>query len=303
MEPNVFHEPWLLLPALDHLASGESFEFLVLEAPPKEAPDGARVWCAFIPLVRRRVGPLRLECRSFWSHLHCYLGTPLVRNEAAEKTVSALIRWIGEFNSGRSLWKFHEIAGDGPLNQLLIQELGRRQTPNWIAARHCRALFERQASSDAFLQQALSSKRRQELRRQSKRLAELGAVEYHVLRPGDDLEPWLADFFEVESSGWKGREGTALGMEHANRAFFRSMATAAHRRGQLLMTALGVGGRPIALNCKLTSGVAALPLRPPIWKSSKTTRRACCSKRTTWSCTMRSPISSGSTPAPIPIIR
>ncbi len=184
-----------------------------------------------------------------------------MRHEAAERTVTALADWICQFHGGRGLWKLESIAADGPFHQLLVQELGRRQMAYWLSTRRCRALFERQANGEEFLQRALSSKRRQELRRQSKRLAELGSLEYRVLRSGDDLEPWLADFLEVESSGWKGREGTALGVEHANRAFFRAMATATHRRGQLLMTALSVGGRPIALNCKLTSGAGGFAFK------------------------------------------
>ena len=54
----------------------------------------------------------------------------------------------------------------------------------------------------ADVEAALEGKFRQNLRRRKRRLAELGQVEYE-LTEGDDA---LADFFDIEASGWKGKD-------------------------------------------------------------------------------------------------
>jgi CelD/BcsL family acetyltransferase involved in cellulose biosynthesis len=71
------------------------------------------------------------------------------------------------------------------------------------------------------------------------------AVELHR---GGDLDATLTAGFELEASGWKGDEGTAIQAEEATERFYRRVAAWAAERGILRLTVLKVGGRPVAFN-------------------------------------------------------
>ena len=103
--------------------------------------------------------------------------------------------------------------------------------------------------SEQYLERALASKRRREMRRQSNRLSEQGDLTFVELTPGDDLAPWLDDFFTLEQAGWKGRGGTAIASCDTDRRYFEQIAGAAFQRGRLMMLALKLNGRSIAMKC------------------------------------------------------
>jgi hypothetical protein len=63
------------------------------------------------------------------------------------------------------------------------------------------------------------------------------------------LSAWVEAFLDLEASGWKGKEGTAMKNLPADAAFFREATRGAFERGQLLMLGLFLDGRPIALKC------------------------------------------------------
>jgi CelD/BcsL family acetyltransferase involved in cellulose biosynthesis len=107
----------------------------------------------------------------------------------------------------------------------------------------------------------MSAKQRSTWRRKARRLAAEGAIGYRTLSDGDDAAPWIADFMAVEASGWKGRSGTAMGVEQPRRDFLVAACHAAHARGQLHMVALEVDGRPIAMKCNFTSGPMAFTFK------------------------------------------
>jgi CelD/BcsL family acetyltransferase involved in cellulose biosynthesis len=114
-----------------------------------------------------------------------------------------------------------------------------------------RALLRPRTSAKAYLEAVWSGERRRRLRRHEERLAEHGAVDYAVLDTGGNVEAWLDDFLRLEAGGWKGREGTALRCQEDDRRFFHAALADAFRRGRLLMLALRLDGRPVALLCDL----------------------------------------------------
>jgi hypothetical protein len=85
-------------------------------------------------------------------------------------------------------------------------------------------------------------------------LAAKGQLEYVTLRENDDVQSWISGFLQLESSGWKGKEGSALASHDADRLFFSAVATAAFQRGRLLMLALLVNNKAIAYRCSLLAG-------------------------------------------------
>jgi CelD/BcsL family acetyltransferase involved in cellulose biosynthesis len=103
------------------------------------------------------------------------------------------------------------------------------------------------SSSTAYqsIESSLDSKFRQNLRRRRRRLEEQGAVEYR-LADAKSLDEALADFLDLEASGWKGKGGTAIAQRPELVGFYTQMARDAAKRGALALGTLTLKGRPIA---------------------------------------------------------
>lgn len=93
---------------------------------------------------------------------------------------------------------------------------------------------------------ALDGKFRQNLRRRKRRLAEKGEVRYVQLDGKQNLEAALADFLDIEASGWKGEGGTAIKMKPETVGFYTQVARDAARRGTLSIGFLELAGKRIA---------------------------------------------------------
>jgi CelD/BcsL family acetyltransferase involved in cellulose biosynthesis len=92
------------------------------------------------------------------------------------------------------------------------------------------------------------------IRRQERLLSEIGRLEYEALAPGADAAAWIEEFLQIEASGWKGRESSALASNGSERSYLKAIATEAFRRGRLVMLALRLDGRPIAYKLDFLAG-------------------------------------------------
>ena len=258
-EPNPFFEPHALLAAWRHLQVADLRVVLVWATPslPGQPPQLAGLF----PLVRSpRYRGLPVPVFGIWTHLYAYLATPLVRAELAGEVLEALFLWL-RTETDAALFEWRTISSDGPFRHALIDTLNRLGFEGFRERTHTRALFRPAASAEAYLSQALGGKKRKELRRQERRLAELGTLGYDELAAGGDLEAWLDEFVALERRGWKGRGGTALGGDAAALAVFRAMARGAFERGRWMMLALRLDGRAIAMKCNLRAGAGAVAFK------------------------------------------
>jgi CelD/BcsL family acetyltransferase involved in cellulose biosynthesis len=252
LEPNVFYEPWMLLPALATYGAGKDIRIvLVLIDDPRSAAP--RVGALF-PFARvRNFRNLGISALSLWQHLHCYVCTPLVRADAARECIEALLRWFQSGEAGASLLEMQCIAGDGPIHDLLIGKSGELGLAGLETDAFSRGLWTKNASADPG--SAVSADLRRTLRRKERRLRERGRMEHRALRPeGDDVGRWINEFLRLEAGGWKGSAGTALAHSESSRRYFEEVATFASRRGRLLMLGLDFDGQPIARRCTFAAG-------------------------------------------------
>ncbi|MFA7597290.1 MAG: GNAT family N-acetyltransferase [Novosphingobium sp.] len=239
-EPNPFYESWYLLPSLRALDPQKRVKILVLEA--------AGIPLALMPISRSMTyygNPLP-HLRN-WTHANCFLGCPLVAQGAEIAFWQSLIDWADE-NAGYALF-FHlaHLPLSGRLHRALRDLLVERGRPAALVFREERAMLASDNSADAYLEQALSGKKRKELRRQHKRLAEQGALDF-TREPGrDGLDRWIEDFLQLEMRGWKGKAGSALGCADATATLFREALAGASAAGRLERLSLTLDGRPIAM--------------------------------------------------------
>lgn len=237
VESNPFYSPALLIPALDALASENVRLALVRDA------RGRLI--ALAPLAPA-VGYSRLPIRylATWMHEHCFFAAPLIRRGAEREALTALFD-LAE-GDGAFLRLRHLDAG-GPIHAAAIEaaaKTGRLASPS---ARYSRALLLAGYETDAYLREALTGKKRKELRRLRARLEAEGRVSLETLIERGDLSLWMQDFLTLEASGWKGRAGTALAAKAENRAFFAAALSRAFDLGALDFHRLAVNDRPIAM--------------------------------------------------------
>ncbi len=247
LEPNVFYESWMILPALRLLGERHVLFVLVLmDGQTTEKP----VLAGFFPFQwRRGYRGLPVHYLRLWQHRYCFLCLPLVRASCAGACLDAAFAWLARDRLGAALVEWPSVPGDGPLQKLLEEHPQRRWQMADLSERYVRGLLLPRTDVDSYLEAALSSRQRKELRRKGKRLAELGHVEYRTLQPTEDPQPWIEAFLRLEAAGWKGREGTAMARCAGDADFFRAIATEAFRRGRLEMLGMFLDDRPIALKC------------------------------------------------------
>ena len=101
---------------------------------------------------------------------------------------------------------------------------------------------------------SLSTHRRSELRRRARRLEAAGEVALEVHRSPAGLDALLDEAFAVESSGWKGRAGTAIAADPALTTFYRRVAAWAAERDWLRLAFLKLDGRALAFDLALETG-------------------------------------------------
>ncbi|HWF06608.1 MAG TPA: GNAT family N-acetyltransferase, partial [Candidatus Angelobacter sp.] len=254
-EPNVFYEPWMLIPAVEAFGAGKIFSFVLVYSENSQS-GGKPILSGFFPFERRhRYARMPANLLLLWEYRHCGVCTPPIRRGHEKACLDALISWANSNAQGADIIEWFQVSTDGPVFRALQTCIEERKLRHQIARRE-RPLMLPRESSEIFLNEALSSNRKRGLRRWERHLAELGAVKYSELED-DRIDPWIDAFFEMEASGWKGREGVAAIQDEHTQGFIRHALREAFHRGQLLTLALTVGGEPAASRFILTSGNAA----------------------------------------------
>jgi hypothetical protein len=261
LEPNVFYEPWMLLPALEAFG-GKDFWFVLVFARPPAGRPGVPLLCGLFPLERRRgYKGVPIRYLTLWQHVYAPLRLPLLRASHARGSLAAFFDWLAAGRHGCALVEFPFVPGEGPFHQLLVEDCNAHGRITVVCDCHTRALIRPTASADAYLRAAMSGDRRRNLKRMERHLAAKGRLEYRDLELGGDLGPWIDALLRLEAEGWKGRQGTALALRERDRTFFRAAVGEASRLGRLMMLGLFLDGCAIAVKCNLLAGDGAFAFR------------------------------------------
>ncbi|MBA3053945.1 MAG: GNAT family N-acetyltransferase [Sphingomonadales bacterium] len=239
-EPNPFFEPWYLLPSLTALDPQGRVTLLVLEQ------DGQ--WLGLLPLVRSSRyyrWPVPHLCS--WVHANAFLGVPLVAAGHEQAFWRALLDHADRTARAELFLHLGGIALDGPLFRALTEVTQSQQRRRALVHHEERALLSSRLVPEAYLEAALSGKKRKELRRQFARLSEAGALEIVRQTDGAGLGEWIAQFLALEAAGWKGEAGSALACAPETAALFGEALHGAATRGRLERLTLLRDGQPIAM--------------------------------------------------------
>lgn len=239
-EPNPFHESWYLLPALRAFDPGGTAKLLCLEA------NG--FLAGLLPVVHSAdYYDHPIPHLANWRHANAFLGAPLVARGFEHAFWRELFAWCDTRPGGPLFLHLAQLGEEGPLHEALVEVLADDHRQDAVVRREVRAALESDLAPEAYFEDSLSGKKRKELRRQHRRLAEEGELTVHRTAGAEDLDVWIEEFLALERAGWKGKAGSALACEARTAGLFREALAGAAERGRVERLAIRLDGRPLAM--------------------------------------------------------
>ncbi len=239
---NPFAQPWLQRLSLAHCDTGKRARLAVVE-------DGRGQWLGVLPLALARAPRTPVRLWSVWSHPNQFNGTPLVRQDCAGRFWRGLLAGLDAEPGCAWALAFSNLPLDVAINRELL-ELCAGQGRRIAVDRHWgRAVLEPGAEMD------LPAKQRRRIAGLERKLArEHGPLSFELVGDPARTAELSETFVALESSGWKGKAGSALASQDQTRRFFSEVAQAATARGAFEFAVLRSGGRIVAMSAQLVCG-------------------------------------------------
>jgi CelD/BcsL family acetyltransferase involved in cellulose biosynthesis len=241
LEPNVFLDPAFALPAsqrfgrrLGVIAARASGRLVGLMPGRIEGFGHGRPVSTFVA----------------WTHAFAPLSTPLIDRELAPETVAAMLGALPRLPHAPQVALFPLLPDEGAVAQLIALHLragGRRMRR---FARHMRASLTPGEGDGIGM---LASKKQKDVRRQRRRLAELGTFTHTVARKGEEIQTAVGEFLALEARGWKGRAGVAASSDDETKRFFTEAVIGLAAEQKARIDLLKLERETIAATVTLTS--------------------------------------------------
>ena len=99
IEPNVFYEPWMLMPAIRAFGAGRRALFALILAPNPARPLGPPLWPASSRSnsrvsIKGWVENSPSKPSRLWRNKYCFLCTPLIRAGYGREAIAAFFDWL-----------------------------------------------------------------------------------------------------------------------------------------------------------------------------------------------------------------
>jgi CelD/BcsL family acetyltransferase involved in cellulose biosynthesis len=212
--------------------------------------------CGVLPLLREHawISGLPAARLTLPANVHCFrLGLAHRPGEEGEQALRALWQALKELPGWSVIDISHVVEGNG-IDRLAA--LARDEGFPVARKRTSQALYLPITAASSHSADSPNSKDqppwmagtrpkfRSHLRRARRQLEEQGALALAHFSAADPAA--LERFYNLEASGWKGAEGTAIQCCPRTRRFYDAVAQAAARQGYLSLDFLELGGKPIA---------------------------------------------------------
>lgn len=247
-------EAWMLIPALRYLLSGEEIRVLLVFAESGRSDAREELCGVFALEICKKYKGLTLPVVRLWNHRYSLSPVPLVHGSLAADCLRALFRWVKSEFSGPVLFEFPELRSESAFVNVLTDLLREDELESRITEMHSRAFFRPRQNADTYLSAISTGHHRHEMRRQERRLAEMGQLNFRHAKTNEEVTAWLNEFVALESSGWKGRHGTAFGSKAGDLAFLEEVVHAAAQREELMLLGLWLDDKPLALKLNFLCG-------------------------------------------------
>ena len=243
VEPNIFFNPNFLAPAMPRLEDREVRLAVIRDGD--EFRSRLRLIVPFS--VEKPPIPLGVSVMRTWSSPFGPLGTPLLDRDDPAGVMEDFFGILGRPHLRLPrVFVLPEVRLDGPFASLLRGLAADRNLPLVTTNVVERPVLESQLDGDAYLRNALRAHHFREFRRQKRRLADAGKLEYHVARSVDEIRQGVEAFLTLEAAGWKGRERTAMAIDRFRAAFAREAVHRLSEQDLCRVHSLTLDGRVIA---------------------------------------------------------
>ena len=249
IECNPAFESNVLIPALNHLAS-DAVRVLVVEN--KNAINGQEI-VGLVPIETKRVYRLPFKAAEIWKHDQCFNSTPLLAKYHAAESWSLICEQLA--SDGYSLLSLDTVSA-GPEIESAFQSLEGQRVRRFQRDHFQRAAFipDFNTTTDDYVMKNASKNLRKNLGRCLRKLEEIGEVSWERSNEYSDFSQITEDFLQLESSGWKGREGTALACSKSTLAFYQDLISESAQQKKARFLSLKVEGQVVAMICDIQSG-------------------------------------------------
>ena len=251
LAPNAFYEPSFMA------ASAPVFGRDVMAGLVWRRGAPARLIGFFPVAIERRRYGIKIPVLVGWTHPYGPLGTPLIDRESGDAAVAAWLDHLAADPTLPNLLLMPYLPVEGDVARAFDAALAHRNGRSEQFALHRRAMLAPQDDRFSYLDHAIPHKKRKELRRLRKRLADGGTLTSTTTSDPATLTAALLDFLALEASGWKGRAGTAAQRNDTVRCFVLEAVSALAAEGKASVARLALDGRAIAAIVTLRSGDAA----------------------------------------------
>lgn len=251
LEPNVFFTGRFLAPAMPRLED-RAIRFSLIRDE-----DSTRSRIRFLmPFSIEKPGfSLGASIMRAWSNPFGPLGTPLLDVEDAAETVDNLFEALGGPEAGLPpVLVIPDARLNGPFAKLARAVAIGRNLPLTVTDTYRRPMLESLLDGQTYLQAAISPSHFRELRRQWRKLDEIGELTYSVARQPADIRLRMEEFLLLEASGWKGRAHSAMINDRYRAAFAREAVTNLAETDGVRIHTLDLDGRAIASMIVFLSG-------------------------------------------------
>lgn len=210
---------------------------------------------AVLPLLRERswgwatTGGLPAARLTVPANVHCFrVGLPVCPGEEGEQALHAIWQAVKEL-PGWSVFDVSNVVEGNGLDRLAAMAradgfpVARKRTSQTLYLPIDTPPSEKPGAQPAWLA-GTRPKFRSHLRRARRQLEEQGTLALKHYNTADPAA--LERFYDLEASGWKGAEGTAIKCDPRTRQFYCAVAQAAAEQGYLSLDFLELDGKPLA---------------------------------------------------------
>ena len=246
---NLSFEPYFLIPALKHLNDVKA-RVLVVEAIGEGPAVDESQLVGLVPLYERSFHRLPIKCVNTWKHDQCFDGTPLLHQDFACDALQCMTTFLG---TRFGLFNLDTVSTGPEMLDALQHVIERQQLKRFVRDSWERAAIIPSGDPEDYIAKHVSKSIRKTIRRLSRRLEEQGKVEFEISNETSDHLQLAEQFLDIEASGWKGQNDTALACHKNTKDFYLDMITRASVADKARFITLKFDGNPIAIISDLQS--------------------------------------------------
>ncbi len=253
VEANAYLSPLFILPAIKYLDPNKKILIFLIEK--KGIEDSELVGVGVFHECPFSINyPFRHLVA--YKSIHSYLSGVLIDSDCSDLAIGAMFDYFNEHSRQWGTVLFEDVPGQGQLFTSMIDQSKVSANRWWSLKEASRAYLLISESGEDYVNNQLSSKKRGDLRRLRRRLAEKGKLEWRCLIGKEINLNHIDDFLILEHSGWKAENQSSLLTSEAETRFIIETVQNFAKVGRVLFSELRLDGKTIASTCNFISGNA-----------------------------------------------